>query len=336
MLQADLATFPLPDAFQWLDQSRRSGVVEVDTGEGAPFWIQVVDRRIVASARPPGLEQAGLGALAGWTHSEPAEALWPEACADRIVDLFLAPGQGRLALVDDASGFEGGVPLDLGLGQMSLEGMRRLDEWPALDRRYPRDASLLVVRDASRARTPGQRALAEAARRRVSIAEARLALGLSRAAVLRRIESLRARGALDVEGVAARADPVSSLIDKAQLLVAERQFDEAAIVFRSLLAADPSDRRVRNLLREAEREQVAVLYEELSPVSVPVLVGGPKSLESPAARRLSPTDREVAARVNGAWDVASVALACPLREVETLKALRKLGRLGLLELIERR
>ena len=43
MLQGDLATFPLPDLFQWLDQGRRSGVVEIDTGEGAPFWIEVRD-----------------------------------------------------------------------------------------------------------------------------------------------------------------------------------------------------------------------------------------------------------------------------------------------------
>ncbi len=125
-------------------------------------------------------------------------------------------------------------------------------------------------------------------------------------------------------------------MDQAQQLVGERQFDEAAIVFRSLLAADPSDRRVRALLREAEREQVATLYEELSPVAVPVLLAGPGSLDSPAGRRLTFADREVAGRVNGAWDVASIALACPLREVETLKSLRKLVRLGLIDLVERK
>lgn len=334
MLQGDLSTFPLPDLLQWIDHGRRSGVVEIDAGNGPPFWIEVADRRIVAAARPPA-QAAGLGTLAGWTCSEPTEALWPEACADRIVDLFLAPG-GRFTVADDASGFEDGVPLDLGVGQMTLEGLRRLDEWPELDRRYPSDSALLCADGGNRPRTPGQRAVLEAARRRVSIAEARLALVLSRAAILRRIEALRELGLAHVEGVAAHADPVSSLIDKAQVLVTERQFDEAAIVFRSLLAADPSDRRVRNLLREAEREQVATLYEELSPVAVPVLLGGPASLDSPAARRLTATDREVAGRINGSWDVASIALACPLREVETLKSLRKLVRLGLIDLAERR
>ncbi len=332
MLQGELATFPLPDLFQWIDNSRRSGVVEIDQGEGEPFWMQVRDRRIVAAARPPP-QPAGLGSLAGWSVPERPDALWPEACADRIIDLFLSPGQGRFTLADDASSFEDGVPLDLGVGQMTLEGLRRLDEWTVLDRRYPSESALLCADDgAGRPRTPGLRAVLEAARRRVSVAEARLGLALSRPALLRRIEALRELGLAHVEGVAAQADPVSSLIDKAQALVAERQFDEASIVFKSLLAADPSDRRVRNLLLEAEREQVAALYEELSPVAVPGLLGGPASLESPAGRRLAAIDKEVAGRINGSWDVASIALACPLREVETLKSIRKLVRLGLVDL----
>ncbi|HEY6003949.1 MAG TPA: DUF4388 domain-containing protein, partial [Anaeromyxobacter sp.] len=227
MLQGDLATYPLADLLQWLDQSRRWCVVEVDSGEGVPFWIEVRDRRIVASARPPG-EPAGLGTLAGWTPAEPPGSMWPEACADRIVDLFLARGQGRFTVSDDAAGFDDGVPLDLGLGQMTLEGLRRLDEWPGLDRRYPSESALLCADQGGRPRTPGQRALLEAARRRVSIAEARLALSLSRPAVLRRIEALRELGLAHVEGVAPHADPVSRLVDQAQALVFERQFDEAA------------------------------------------------------------------------------------------------------------
>jgi DNA-binding Lrp family transcriptional regulator len=335
MLQGDLATFPLAELFQWLDQSRRAGVIELEGGEGrSPFWLHVADRRIVAAMQPPA-EPGGLAALVGWSHVEPQETLWQEACADRIVDLFLAPDVGRFTLVADAGGFEGGVRLDLGLAQMALEGLRRLDEWPELDRRYPSDAAALVAGGgAAVPRTPGQRALLEAARRRASIAEARLALGLSRPAVLRRIEALRELGLARVEGVSANADPVASLVEKAQLLVDARQFDEAAIVLRSLLAADPSDRRVRDLLREAEREHVAALYAELSPVAIPVLVAGAVSLDGPAARRLAPNDREVAGRLNGAWDVASVTLASPLREVETLKVLRRLVRLGLVTLRE--
>lgn len=333
MLQGDLATLPLPDLFQWVDAARRSGVVEIEPGDGPPFWVEVRERRVVRAARPPGHE--GLAGLSGWALPASAESLWPEAAHDRLVDLFLDSGAGRFSFAEDAGGFEGGVALDLPLGQLALEGLRRLDEWPRLDRTYPSEAALLHADGAGPARTPGLDAVLEAARRRLSLAEARLALQLSRPALLRRVEVLREAGLAHVEGAAAQADPIARLIDQAQALVRERQFDEAAHVFKSLLAADPSDRRVRHLLREAEREQLAALYEELSPMAVPVLLGGPASLDSPAARRLGPTDREVAERVNGRWDVASIALACPLREVETLKSLRKLSRLGLVDLVRR-
>ncbi|HEX9050068.1 MAG TPA: DUF4388 domain-containing protein [Anaeromyxobacter sp.] len=328
MLQGDLATLPLPDLLQWLDQSRRTGVVEVDAGEGVPFWFEVRDRRIRAAARPAA-EPAGLGTLARWRPPEPPDALAPESCADRLVDLFLSPAQGRFTFVDEVSGFEDGVRLDLGLGHMTIEGLRRLDEWPGLDRRYPSDGALLRAGGPGPGGTAGQRALLDAARRGVSIGEARLALGVSRPALLRRVEALRELGLAEVEGVAAHPDPIARLVSQAQALVAHRQFDEAAIVFKTLLAADPSDRRVRALLREAERDQLAALYEELSPVAVPALTFGPASLDTAAGRRLSAADREVADRVNGRWDVASIALASPLREVETLKSLRKLLRLGL-------
>ncbi len=334
MLSGELSTFPLSDLFQWIDNSRRSGIIEVEAEDNSPFWVHVVDRRVVAAARPPN-PPPGLVSLAGWTHSEPQEVLWPEACIDRLVDLFLSPGNGRFNFVDDAAGYDDGVPLDLGVGQMTLEGMRRLDEWPLLDRAYPTESAVLQAGRPGVPRTPGLVAVLEAAKKQLTIGEARLALVLSRPAILRRIETLRELGLASVEGSAGRTDPISSLIDKAQALVRERQFDEASLVFRSLLAADPADRRVRHLLREAEREQVATLYEELSPVAVPILLGGPSSLDSPAGRRLTSTDREVAGRINSRWDVASIALACPLREVETLKALRKLVRLGLLDLADK-
>jgi hypothetical protein len=334
VLQGDLATFPLADLLQWLDQSRRAGVLELDPGAGAPLWLEVRDRRIVQSARPA--EPAGLGSLASWRPPEAQEALASEACVDRIVDLFLSPGQGRFTVFDDPSGFDDGVPLAAGLGQMTLEGLRRLDEWPDLDRRYPSDAALLRAPRGGRGRTPGQRALLDAARHGVSIGEARLALGVSRPAILRRVEALRDLGLAEVEGVSGQADPVTRLVAQAQALVMEGQFDEASIVFKTLLASDPSDRRVRALLQEAEREQVAALYGELSPVAVPALSGDVAGLDTPAGRRLTATDREVAGRVNGRWDVASIALASPLREVETLKALRKLVRLGLAELTGKR
>lgn len=330
MLRGDLATFPLADLLQWLDQSRRAGVLEIDAGQGAPIWLALRDRRAVACARPP-VSSSGLASLARFVPTEPPEALSRELAVDRLVDLFVAECAGGFDLADSTEGYDDGIAIDVGLGELVLEGLRRLDEWPKLDRHYPDDGRVLGAGPGT-PRTPLARALHEAAAQALTLGETRLALGLSRPALLRRVEALRESGVLEVKGVSPRLDPVSGLVAQAQVLVRERQFDEAAIVFRGLLAADPADRRVRALLREAEREQLADLYQELSPMAVPRLRGGPTALDGAPGRRLTATDREVAGRVNGTWDVAAIALGCPLREVETLKAVRKLVRLGLVEL----
>jgi hypothetical protein len=338
MLSSDLQTLTLADLFQWLDQSRKSGLIEFECENEPPLWLRVVDRTIVEASRPAET-MPGLKNLSGWSPSMDASALWPAHVTDRVVDLFVAPGTGRYTFTldseDEARGPGGGVPVELQVTAITLEGMRRLDEWPDLERAYPDETRVLEAKTGgfeSVEWEPGMLAVLEAARRGLSIAEARLGLGLSRPAMLRRIDSLHERGALEMEGVSRRADPVSVLIDKAQALMRENQFDEAGLVFKSLLAADPADRRVRLLLREAEREQVAALYEELTPFAVPVVVHGDVGPENPLGRRLTAVDREVLGRINGRWDVASIALASALREVETLKALRKMARLGIVEL----
>ena len=219
-----------------------------------------------------------------------------------------------------AAGFDDGVTLDLGLGQMILEGLRRLDEWPDLDRRYPSESALLCADGAAGRAARGLRAMLEAARRRASIAR-----DPPRARPLAPRGPPPDRGAARAglrprRGGGGEGRPRLVAGHQAQALVVERQFEEAAIVFRSLLQADPSDRRVRNLLREAERDQVAALYEELSPVAVPVLLGGDRLPGLPGgapAHLHRPRGGGAHQRRAGTW--RQIALACPLREVETLK-----------------
>ena len=107
----------------------------------------------------------------------------------------------------------------------------------------------------------------------------------------------------------------------------ERQFDATELVCATLLASDPADRRVREFARMAHSEHVAALYAALPPLSVPVL--------SPDAEELSllkSEERQVVGLVNGNWDVSTLVLASPSRELETLKTLAKLVRMGLLQL----
>lgn len=315
MLAGDLETFPLSDLLQWADDARRSGILTIERN-GLPTWMHLRQREVVAVSAPPGLP---------FGVDEKASVVAAAAAPDRLLDLFLER-HGRFHMQDAEEEPEPGIPVSIALRVLVMEGLRHLDELPKLQASFPDDSARLgatrepVPRDLS---AMAQHVLA-CARERLSLGEARLRLGVSRPALLRRMHELASLGLLSVEGSDGRVDPVSRLIAQAAILVRERQFEEAAIVFSTLLAADPSDVRLRRMLQDAEREQVASLYTELHPLGVPRL-SDPGALRT---RRLTRTEREVAERINGRWDVSSLVLSSPLREVETLKSLRRLVRLG--------
>jgi hypothetical protein len=111
------------------------------------------------------------------------------------------------------------------------------------------------------------------------------------------------------------------------VLVREGQYDSAGIICASLLASDPADRRVREFARMVQREHVAALYAELPPLAVPVPVHDPSAMAL-----LKPEERQIAGLVNGTWDVSTLVLAVPARELDTLRTLAKLQRMGLVQL----
>ena len=111
---------------------------------------------------------------------------------------------------------------------------------------------------------------------------------------------------------------------------AARDIDKAlGGAIQALLASDPADRRVREFIRLVEREHVAALYRDLPPLFVPALVD-----DADALSMLRPEERHVASLLNGRWDVSTVVLASQNRELETLKCLSKLARMGALRAAE--
>ena len=64
-------------------------------------------------------------------------------------------------------------------------------------------------------------------------------------------------------------------------------------------------------------------------VMVPVLVANNEELQP-----LRPDERQVAELINGRWDVSAILLASQQRELDALRTLFKLRRLGLLKTID--
>jgi hypothetical protein len=88
---------------------------------------------------------------------------------------------------------------------------------------------------------------------------------------------------------------------------------------------------VQTLHQEAERYFVERAYRfYLPPDRIPVLR---RPLETLVNEPLSPEEFFLVSRVNGAWDLRSIMSISPLREVDALRALKRLRERGVIDLI---
>jgi hypothetical protein len=219
------------------------------------------------------------------------------------------------------------VPVQMGVNELLFESLRWVDEQHEVEKALPLDSiNVRALRKPTSDLLLLQRVILTLCQDSLNLGRLRLAMGVSRSAATRRVYDLLRLKMVEVDGAAhVELDPVAEMLEKGSLLVRERQFDAAALIFSALLESDPADRRVREFARMVEREHVASLYQDLPPVFIPDLLEDPELLQM-----LRPEERHVASLVNGSWDVATIVLASQSRELETLKSLAKLSRMGML------
>lgn len=350
----DFASYPLPELMQWLDSSRKTGTLQL-SWEGGERKLFLLSGTLVATSSPGLWERiARMLAVSGVASGEEVLAALREmersgdaahAFAARRLDPSMAPTLAREELygaiadltaahagafhwTEDADrGGEEWVAVDVSMRELLFESLRWVDEQPDVERALPLDSMRVRALAPPTPDTPLlQRVILTLCERGQNLGRLRLAMGTSRSAATRRVYDLLRARMVEVEGAPElEDDPVAEMLEKGAILVREQQFEAAGLVFSALLASDPADRRVREFARMVEREHVATLYGALPPILVPALVNDPDTLSL-----LRPEERHVASLVNGTWDVSTIVLASQTRELETLKCLSKLSRMGLL------
>jgi DNA-binding Lrp family transcriptional regulator len=324
MLRGDMKTMPLTDLLQWVDAARKNVVIEIARKNGLRSWFVAADRQVIETVVP-----GARGVLAGdGAPDAPGPGLRAVA-VEGLLDLFLEI-EGEFTLREGSAGPEPGVPVGIHLGFLVMEGLRQLDEWPRIEAEYPNEsARLRTSNDAGSAElSVVQSAIHEAAREGTTLGELRIVLGISRHALLRRVDELRGIGLIEVEGAAqGERDLPSRLIEQASALVRERQYSEAAHVMRSLLASTPNDAHLRRLLEETERQHVSACYEQIAKTDVVRLTAKGGSMT-----HLGADQAIVEALARKARSVTGLVLISPLRELETLIGLLRLIKKGHVEI----
>jgi len=126
-----------------------------------------------------------------------------------------------------------------------------------------------------------------------------------------------------------------SVTIETELLAARRLMDsdeyEAAIdVLDVLYQAEPNHESLRRLRAEAEAAFVEKAYRHYLPArKLPVLA---RSMDELTREQITPTEFFLLSRMDGTWSVKSIVQVSPIREVDALRAMKRMREKGLITL----
>jgi hypothetical protein len=308
---------------QWVDATRKNVVIEIERDDGMRSFLVTSDRQVIAAAPPLA---RGILAADG-TPSAPGPGLRAVAI-EALLDLFFV-SDGRFTLRENVAPPEPGVPVEVQIGFLVMEALRQLDEWPRIEAEYPDDSMRLRTTGAAHAAQVSvvQREILRASEDGRTLGEVRVVLGLSRNALLRRVDELRSIGLVSIEGSVPGPDLPATLLEQAKALMLEEQFIEAAYVLRALLATSPGELRLRRLLDECEKRHLAACYAQVSPSDI-VQLSGVRGRHGIAVAEQALVD----ALAQKPRSVAGLVLVSPLREIDTMVGLLRLTKKGIVEI----
>ena len=128
------------------------------------------------------------------------------------------------------------------------------------------------------------------------------------------------------------ADTLESLMTAAKDLLKSGDAEGALVILEKVRGGSGKNPEINALIQVAEEHFIERAYRHyLPPKKIPVLK---KPLESLTNQDLSPEEVFLVSRVNGSWDLRSIISISPLREVDALRAFKKLRERGIIDLVE--
>jgi hypothetical protein len=128
------------------------------------------------------------------------------------------------------------------------------------------------------------------------------------------------------------SDTPQALVEAAKALIKSGDSEGALVILEKARRTAGKNPEMNALIQVAEEHFIDKAYRHyLPPKKVPVLK---KPIESLVNQDLSPEEGFLVSRINGSWDLRSIISISPLREVDALRAFKKLRERGIIDLIE--
>jgi hypothetical protein len=251
--------------------------------------------------------------------------------------LFAEDGRFFFCDVDEHAGqadtvdWDLAIPGGVGVLEVLMDGMRRLDEWRDIRKSFPHD-HVLVHALAFATDVPAVQGLIDGGGE-LPLRDLCLRLRIPRFQVLEQLYQALCRGEVAIEETSHLSLPdggptqEETLLRAARNLLAEKQFEEATALLSGLRELDPLDPAVTGLLKRVRAEHLRELYKEM-----PARVRPIRTLADPDQCQLTPEERHMLSRINGRYDVATLLAVTSLSELSSLRSLHRLHRLALIRL----
>jgi hypothetical protein len=253
-----------------------------------------------------------------------------------IYDLFLWE-DGYFHFTANGYNLQELILINLELNSIIFEGVRRKDEWARIRSVFPSHGTVLSLRPEADVKslvlTPLQKKLLFLLTLKKTISEIILEVHGSDFLVSYELFQLYEMGILEISevrgGAAAIKDPVK-LFNKGMELMQNRQYGDAVGIFQEVLRLDPQNSWADEQIEIAEKAICREFYKSSIPGNkIPYFLVPESAL---TRHNLTHQEGFVASRINGTWDVKSIVMLAPLREIEILQTLDKLMKMDLIGL----
>jgi len=223
---------------------------------------------------------------------------------------------------------EGELPRDtlvnvkIGVTEVVLEGIRRVDEWGRIRKVFPSAATTFKIVSADSAENPLERQILAMVTAGKTLGEMALELRRNEFDASALLFELCARDVIAVDKVqdeTSTTDPVGAireLLAMAQQRLQERRYDSAFKAYEKVLALDRLNQNAKKgLLTVAEARERDRARKSIPLDKIPVLKLDMSAL---TREKFEPQEGFVLSRINGEWDIQSILKICPMAEEEAL------------------
>jgi tetratricopeptide (TPR) repeat protein len=256
--------------------------------------------------------------------------------AEVIYDLFLWE-DGYFHFSGTGYELEDLILINIDINSLLFEGVRRKDEWVRIRSVFPNNDVVLALRPGVELKnldlTALQKKLLYLLTLKKPISEMILEMHGSDFPVCYELFQLYDKNIVEIEEIRQAAVEVESpysLFNKGLELMQSRRYQEAIAVFQEVIRLDPQNVLASEQIELAEKAICQEFYRSTIPAGrIPHFIVPESAL---TRHNLTHEEGFVASRINGTWDVKSIVMLSPLRELEILQVIDKLMKMGLIAL----